>query len=194
MSYPCPGDIINNRNFAVSYNVIFKDKIYNLFTSICGQIYPKVKIIGYQIDGIIRMLNMYLTDPMFFEIDIQSILSTDTIINAVLNNQIDERIKDAIANIFSNYDLQILNILQKNRIVNMLDPQYRQLLLYILLRFQVEEESPNELQVISNTTERTQVRKIIFQKQQDSIVDILTTVYGIYVDPKYLQEAYDFYF
>lgn len=194
LSYPCPGDINNNRNFAVRYNVIFKDKIYELFTSICGQIYPSVKIIGHQIRNFIRILNMYLPEPIFFEMDIHPILSTDTIIEAVLNNQIDEQIKDEIANIFSNYDLQILNILQENQIINIFDPQYRQLLLYILLQFQVEEESPDELQVISNTTERTQVRKIIFQKQQDSIVDILTTVYGIYIDPKYLQEAYDFYF
>jgi hypothetical protein len=194
LSYPCPGDIANRRNFGIHYRVLFHQKSYHLFAVICGEINPPVDRLAKQIQEVIDSLNPYLHDKLTFKFTIERIISIETVIQAVMDDQITPRIRSEIHNILYNADLAILNILHRAGIIDLYDPTFHELLLYIVFRYQADMKPPNPLRYITNPAERRKVRHAQFEKDQDAIVNILTTLYGIHIDPQYLDEARQTYF
>lgn len=195
LSYPCPGDIEGGRNFVAHYKVNYLNKDYHLLASICGSDKnPQIKIMTDQIQQVIDGLNLSLRNGLRFEYYIDPIFSTETLIDAVINQQVTPAMENEIANLLANSDLILLNILEENKVMSIFELKFRPLLLDTLLRIQAEELYPNPLLEISDWKERDAVHKILVQKRQDGIANILQQIYGVQVDPRYRQHALNYYF
>lgn len=210
LSYPCAGDIFANRNFSVSYHILYNNRDYSLFTSICGKIVPEIEILYQKIRLLIEEINLYFNDnKMICEYRIVPIITIDTLINNIINDRIyqeqedeegkeeekeeTERLKYEVRNTFYNSFHIILNILEENSVFNIFDPKYKQFLLYLL----VEEKSETECQILSlieDKKKNKEVQKLLFKGKNDFTVNMLTTVYDVIIDQKYITEAYNVYF
>jgi hypothetical protein len=196
LSYPCPGDITKRRNLGVHYRIIFHRTSYHLFAVICGEINPQVHLLADQIQGLINTLNANLpaADQLTFRFKIEPIISPETVIQSVLEDQITPSMRREVRNILYNAYLALLNILQDHEIIDLYDPELRQFLLSVLLRYQSNNRLPNILRMITNPEEKKKVRQALFDREQNAIVNILTRLYGIQIDPEYLEEARQIYF
>lgn len=194
LSYPCAGDILFRRNYVVHYAFIYHQSRYDIMSVICNDVDESVTSLSHRIEQFILSLNRYLDAPMEYMMETSRLYTVDTVIEAVRSNRISVDIEEEVYNLFSNFDMDLLTILHDEDRLDIMDPQFREFLLTLLLLMKAEEEHENELFVISNEKERLAVHKIQFNKRMAWLRHVLEEQFGVHVTDQDVKEAYSTYF
>lgn len=133
LSYPCPGDIIDKRNFAIHYNIKYKEIEDSLFTVICeSQNNKKIVELKEQIINVLNKINENIDEPIKLKIKIKKIYSIEEIIIDTKNDNITKIIEKEIDNILWNFNFSILLALHEDKIIDLFDKENRTMLLLAL--------------------------------------------------------------
>jgi hypothetical protein len=139
LGYPCPGDIMNRRNYSFGINVQDKktDAFYGLIGMICGQAESDaMKLFVAKITKTIEKINAH-SKRHDFEVQpyVKRIIKPDEISAAVSDGNLTDEIKAEIRNLVFNYDVDRL-----------FDPS-RKKLLKTLVADMLEDQIENEKQL-----------------------------------------------
>lgn len=193
LSYPCAGDILFRRNYHVSYNFIYQQSRYDIMSFICNDVSDSVMALSHRIEGFVVSLSGYLGTPLEYILETSRLYTIETVTEAVRTNRLSPEIEDEIYNLFANFDMDLLTILHDEDRLDIMDPQYREFLMTLLLLMKAEEDSDNELFAITNEQERLSVHKILFNKRTAWLRSVLEE-FGIPVTDQDVKEVYSTYF
>lgn len=193
LSYPCAGDILFRRNYAVHYNFVYHQTQYNIMSFICNDVDESVNSLSQRIEQFIISLNRYLNAPMKYIMETSRLYTVETVIEAVRSNQITVDIENEVYNLFSNFDMDLLTILHDEDRLDIMEPRFREFLMTLLLLIKTDEELGHESLVISNEQERLNVQKIQFNKRMTWLRSVLEE-FGVHVMDQDVKEAYSTYF
>lgn len=145
LGYPCAGDVINGRDFAIQVLMTYKGITAQILGFICSK--ENMNELEDFFDRLKKFINKINIDnniqiDLFHEI--KKIYEPLELIHYIENNMIDKNIEAEIWHILNNYGYSLLEELQNNSTIDIFSLKYMLIQLLILCYHDVFIDKPNE--------------------------------------------------
>lgn len=194
LSYPCSGDMdLKNQRFLFSIHVEYLKKPEQLIGMICSKkrsISELEKFIK-KIKNCIDEINKNITDPIDLWSDFEKMDIYDDVIKQYIADQIDDELIKYINNMFNNV-FPILIFLQRDKIFDIKDKKFKQLIIFLLnlatvnnMAFDILMSEPKEQ--VKQNEEYKEVEYSNAYENTKLIIKLFHDLYNIKIDDKYMK-------
>lgn len=145
LGYPCAGDVIDGRDFAVQVWLTYKMKAINMLGFVCSKAnLSKLEDFFDKLKKIINKIN--LDNELQIELfnEIKKIYEPLELIDYIENDMVDKYIETVIWHILNNYGYSLLEELHNNSVINIFSLKYMLIQILILCHHDVFIDNPND--------------------------------------------------
>lgn len=176
LGYPCSGDINDNRNYSFSIYGVYNNRheqIYGMISKDNNN--PILNNFIVKIVNFINKLNGHIDNQIILDIKFKKLYNLDDVINCVINNNICDDIQNEIVNLLYNHNFQLLVRYHNNKLIDMFNKDFSEILYFILIICKTEQLYPLDYKILPKFVYNNDI-----MKKNKLISETIFNKFGIY--------------